>query len=133
MLLQLISSHPASLEECQPITRTRKHFLDAPGKHDPIHKPTPAALMVRRWESCSTHFLLGHACVLAGTQPPASCSGTALQSFESHQQCTDLCSLLQLGRCKGEPLLSAYDETSVFPISRINSFCTVLRQEEFVS
>lgn len=54
-------------------------------------------------------------CAGRDTEPLAPYPGTALRSFESHQQCNDLWSLLWPGRCRGEPLLSAHDETSVFP------------------
>lgn len=59
-----------------------------------------------------------------GTEPLAHA-----RLLESHQQHNDLCSPLRPGRCKGEPLLSAHDETSVFPLlaEEINFVCAQAR------
>lgn len=85
------------------------HFSNASGRQE--HTWTHGHGMHGQWGRRLTALLVAGPCTVLGE--PLNCT-LPTRILESHQQHNDLCPPLQPGRCKGEPLLSAHDETSVF-------------------
>lgn len=124
LLLQLIPVIQSLWKRASLLPTARLHVPGAPGMHDPICRSMPMARVAGRVGE-SQHPLISGPPASAGRDagPLAPHSGTTLRSFENHQQCNDLRCPLRPGRCKGEPLLSAHDETSVFsPLAEETNF-----------